>query len=77
VARLLDGVRTRVEGRGALTRVRTDTMFLDDVVAIDGARAADAALVRRALHEPAAAGDLPTIGAALRRIEHTFTTSRA
>jgi hypothetical protein len=76
-ARLLHGVRARVERGGALGRTRTDDMFLDHVVAMDGERTGDVALVRRALREPAAAGDLPTIGAALRRIEHTFTTSRA
>jgi hypothetical protein len=77
VARLLHGVRSRVERGGTLGRVRTDDAFLDDVVAMDAERAGDAALVRRALREPATAGDLPTIGAALRRIEHTFTTRRA
>jgi hypothetical protein len=77
VARLLHGVRSRIERGGVLARARTDDTFLDDVVAMDAARAADVALVRRALREPAAAGDLPTIGAALRRIEHSFTTRRA
>jgi hypothetical protein len=75
--RLLHGVRARVERGGVLGRARTDDQFLDAVVAMDGERADDAALLRRALREPAAAGDLPTIGAALRRIEHTLTTRRA
>jgi hypothetical protein len=77
VARLLHGMRTRVERSGSLSRARSDEAFLESVVAMDRERAPDAALVGRALRESAAAGDLSTIGAALRRIEHTFTTARA
>jgi hypothetical protein len=77
VARLLHGLRMRVERSGSLSRARSDDTFLESVVALDRERSADTALVALALREPAAAGDLSTIGAALRRIEHTFTTARA
>jgi hypothetical protein len=77
VARLLHGLRMRVERSGSLSRARSDDAFLESVVAMDRERSADAALVARALREPGAAGDLSTVGAALRRIEHTFTTASA
>jgi hypothetical protein len=76
-ARLLRGVRGRVERAGPLSHGRTDASFLDDVAADAPERAADAAAVKRALREAGTPRDLPAIGAALRRIEETLTTTRA
>ena len=73
-ARLLRGLRWRVE-RGAGTRARPDDAFLDAVVARSAALTADVALVRRALRDTMSDRDLPSVGAALRRIERTLTTT--
>jgi hypothetical protein len=77
-ARLLRGVRTRAEGPGSLTRARRDDdAFLSDVEVRAPELAADVALVRRALRETIPTRDLTRIGAALRRIEESLTTTHA
>jgi hypothetical protein len=77
VARLLRGVRWRLEGVGGVGRLRTDEQFLDAVQSADAALRADVALIRRALREPMATRDLLQVGAALRRLEDSLTTTRA
>lgn len=76
-ARLVRGVRTRVEGAASLTRARSDDAFLSDVEARTPELAADVALVRRALRDAVARRELLLIGAALRRIEESLTTTYA
>lgn len=76
-SRLLRGLRWRVEGTGSLARARSDDSFLSDAEAAEPTLASDIALIRRALRETVAARDLPHIGAALRRIEDTLTSTRA
>jgi hypothetical protein len=73
-ARLVRGMRWRVERGGSAARARTDDVFLDAVAERNPPLAADVAMVRDALRDPVPDGDLPEIGAALRRIEHTLTT---
>ncbi|MEO8619470.1 MAG: hypothetical protein ABI625_00315, partial [bacterium] len=74
-ARLLRGLRWRVERGGAGARAREDTEFLDAVIERKPTLSTDVALVRQALRETIADRDLPEVGAALRRIEHTLTTT--
>jgi hypothetical protein len=74
-ARLLHGVRSRVERGWSASRARPDEAFLDDAVRQIPSLAADADLVRRALAEPLPDRALPELGAALRRIEQSLTTS--
>jgi hypothetical protein len=74
-ARLLRGMRWRVERGGSGARARPDDAFLEAAVARAPALNPDVALVRRALRETIADRDLPAVGAALRRIEHTLTTT--
>jgi hypothetical protein len=73
--RLLRGVRARVERSGGLGRSRDDEQFLTMATRVDPARADDVALVQRALRAPRDSDKLPAIGAALRRIEDTLTTT--
>ncbi len=73
-ARLLRGVRRRVE-RGGGARSGEDDAFLDAAEARAAALAPDVALVRRGLRQAVPDRDLTDIGAALRRIEHTLTTT--
>ena len=73
--RLLRGVRWRVERGATSARAREDDAFLDAALARTAALSDDVALVRRALREQVADRDLPGIGAALRRIEDTLTTT--
>jgi hypothetical protein len=73
-ARLVRGMRWRVERGGSTARAQTDDVFLDAIVERNPALNADVALVRHALRESVPDRDLPEIGAALRRIEHTLTT---
>jgi hypothetical protein len=75
-ARLLHGLRWRVE-RGSSARARPDDDFLDAALARAPALDSDVRLVRRALRETIDVREIPEIGAALRRIEHTLTTSSA
>ena len=73
-ARLVRGMRRRVE-RGSV-RPHDDATFLNDATMRAPALADDVALVRRGLDHTVPDRDLTEIGAALRRIEHTLTTSR-
>ena len=73
--RLLHGLRWRVERGGSTARARTDDDFLNATLARAPALEADVALVRHAVRETIADRDLPAVGAALRRIEHTLTTT--
>jgi hypothetical protein len=75
-ARLLHGLRWRVERAGG-ARARPDDAFLDAAVARAPALLGDVTLVRRALRETIDDREIPAIGAALRRIEHTLTTTTA
>jgi hypothetical protein len=75
--RLLHGLRWRVERGWTLSRSRPDEQFLADAESRDPALARDVELVRRALHETVPDRDLPELGAALKRIEHTLTTRHA
>lgn len=74
-ARLLRGLRTRVERGSTAERARADDAVLDAALAADPARSADVSLVRRALRASDAHEHLPEIGAALRRIEAALTTT--
>jgi hypothetical protein len=74
-ARLLRGVRSRVERAWSDTRARPDEEFLADAASRAPALASDVELVRRALAETLPDRTLPELGAALRRIEHTLTTT--
>ena len=73
--RLMRGMRWRVEGGGPGSRARPDDAFLDAVAERNTALRNDVALVRRAMRETVTDRELPEIGAALRRIEHTLTTT--
>ena len=74
-ARLLRGLRWRVERGGPVARARGDDTFLELAVLRAPSLKDDVALVRHALTDPVTDGDLPDIGAALRRIEYTLTTT--
>jgi hypothetical protein len=73
-ARLLQGLRWRLERGGTGTRARPDDAFLTAALTRAPALKEDVTLVRRALLEPVNDRELPEIGAALHRIEHTLTT---
>ena len=73
-ARLLRGLRWRVERGASPARTRPDDAFLDAAIARTPALARDVALVRHAMREPIPDRELPALGAALRRIEQTLTT---
>ena len=74
-ARLVRGVRSRVERGWSDARARPAEQFLADAVARTPALAPDVELVRRALGGPIPERELPALGEALRRLEHTLTTS--
>jgi hypothetical protein len=74
-ARLLRGVRSRVERTWSDTRARPNDQFLADAASRSPTLAPDVELVRRALAETLPDRTLPELGAALRRIEHTLTTT--
>ena len=74
-ARLLRGVRRRVDRSGAATRSRGDDVFLDAALARSPALGADVALVRRAIDNTIADRELAALGAALSRIEHSLATT--
>ncbi|MEO6528773.1 MAG: DUF4350 domain-containing protein [Gemmatimonadaceae bacterium] len=76
-ARLLHGLRWRVERGGSLARGRPDDEFLEDAGARSPSLAPDIAFVRRALHETLPDRDLPQLGDALRRIEQSLTPIRS
>ena len=77
VARLLHGVRARVHRGSATARLQSDDRFLADVEARDPSLRADVARIRVALREPVTPRELPDIGGALLRLEHSLTTSDA
>ncbi|PYP80630.1 MAG: hypothetical protein DMD35_04025 [Gemmatimonadetes bacterium] len=74
-ARLLRGVRSRVERGWSAARARPDDAFLADAEHQVPSLAADVALVRRALAETLPERSLPELGAAFQRIEHSLATS--
>ena len=74
-ARLLHGVRSRVERGWSAARARPDDDFLLDARNQVPALAPDVEIVRRALAERLPDRSLPELGEALRRIEHSLTTS--
>ena len=74
-ARLLHGVRSRVERGWSASRTRPDDEFLAEAERQVPALAADVELVRRALAGPLPERSLPELGAALQRIEHSLTPS--
>ncbi|MFL5605641.1 MAG: DUF4350 domain-containing protein [Gemmatimonadaceae bacterium] len=74
-ARLLRGVRSRVERTWSDTRARPDEEFLADALSRAPTLAPDVELVRRALDAPLPDRTLPELGAALRRIEQVLTTT--
>ncbi len=71
--RLLRGMRWRVERGTGAWRSRPDDAFLDAAATRAPALASDVSLVRRALRDSIPDRELPELGAALRRIEHTLT----
>jgi hypothetical protein len=74
-ARLLHGVRSRVERGWSPARARPNDEFLAEAERQVPALAADVELVRRALAETLPDRSVPELGAALRRIEQSLTTS--
>ena len=74
-ARLLHGVRSRVERGWSAARARPDDEFLAEAERQDPSLAADVEIVRRALAERLPDRSLPELGEALRRIELSLTTS--
>jgi hypothetical protein len=76
-ARLLRGMRWRVERSAVGSRTRPDDAFLEAALARTPSLKDDVTLVRKALHESLPDQQLPDIGAALRRIELTLTTTSA
>jgi hypothetical protein len=74
-ARLLRGLRWRVEHARPAAWSRTDAEFLAGVADRVPERSADVALVRQALDQTIPDRELPEVGEALQRIEHTLTTS--
>jgi hypothetical protein len=74
-ARLVRGLRSRVERTWSDTRARPNEEFLADAASRAPALAPDVALVQRALDAPMPERTLPELGAALRRIEQTLTTT--
>jgi hypothetical protein len=74
-ARLVHGVRSRVERGWSAARARPDDEFLADAERQVPALAADVALVRRALTETVPERSLPELGAALQRIEQSLSTT--
>ena len=73
--RLLQGVRGRVEHARGFGRTRSDDAFLEQVLSNAPERAADVALVRRALGTSGDRVPLPEVGAALHRIESSFSST--
>jgi len=74
-ARLLHGVRSRVERGWSAARARPDDEFLADAEREVPSLAPDVEIVRRALAERLPDRSLPELGEALRRIELSLTTS--
>jgi len=76
-ARLLHGLRWRVERGWSLAGRRSDDDFLADAESRAPALARDVNVVRRALRETVPDRDLPELGDALRSIEQTLTPTRS
>jgi hypothetical protein len=76
-ARLLHGLRSRVERGWSVAGRRSDDDFLADAESRAPAIAHDVHVVRRALRETVPDRDLPELGDALRKIEHTLTPTRS
>jgi len=74
-ARLLRGVRSRVERTWSDTRARPNEEFLADAASRAPELVPDVELVQRALDASVPDRTLPELGAALRRIEQTLTTT--
>ena len=74
-ASLVHGLRRRVEPSGSRPAIRSDDIFLETALRRAPALVSDVAVVRRALRETVPDGDLPALGEAIQRIEHTLTTS--
>lgn len=77
VARLLHGLRARVHRGSPTAQLRSDDAFLTDVEAGDGSMHGDIAVIRRALREPVTPRELPDVGGALHRLEHSLTNHDA
>lgn len=77
-ARLLHGVRRRVERGGPASRPRntSDVAFLDDARRIAPDRGDDIAIIRRALTTTITPRELESVGGALARLEHSLETQR-
>lgn len=77
-ARLLHGVRRRVERSGPASRPRntTDIAFLDEATRIAPNRGEDIAIIRRALTTTITPRELESVGGALSRLEHSLETQR-
>jgi hypothetical protein len=73
--RLLRGVRSRLGE--STSRHLTDDAFLAAARDAVPERAADVELIRNALRERTTSRDLPEVGAALRRLEESLTTTNA
>jgi hypothetical protein len=76
-ARLLHGLRWRVERGWSVTGRRSDDDFLADAASREPTLERDVNVVRRALRETVPDRDLPELGDALRKIEHTLTPTRS
>ena len=76
-ARLVHGMRSRVERGWSASRSRPDEEYLAEVERQLPTLAADVALVRRALSETVPERSLPELGAALQRIEQSLSTTHA
>jgi hypothetical protein len=74
-ARLLRGLRWRVEHTRPAAWSRTDDQFLATLAERFPAHEQDVALVRQALDRTIPDRELPEVGEALQRIEHTLTTT--
>lgn len=74
-ARLLRGVRRRVERGRSAARARPDEAFLDAIVNRAPPLAEDVAIVRNALQQQLTDRDFLAVGGALQRIEDTLTTT--
>ena len=74
-ARLLRGVRRRVDRASPAGIAQADDQFLERTAERTAALAGDVAVVRRALHDTIPDRELTAVGAALRRIEQTLTTT--
>jgi hypothetical protein len=77
-ARLLHGVRRRVDRGGKVSRARntTDGAFLDEAARIAPDRGEDVAIIRRALTTTITPRELESVGGALSRLEHSLETQR-